>query len=206
MGGISRLTAGTLEGNKRMENAHEAYDTDGGVESVFRRNLAMLNSPRVLELGTLQWTPGKSTHHSSWLPPGSTHVKSDVKAGKDVDVVADAHDMSPFSDGEFDVLIAISVWEHLRKPWIAASAANRVLKPGGLLYVATHHTFPVHGYPSDYCRWTDEGLKGLFDSPEWKDQEASHSFRCKIVPPDSVKVWNTAAPAFLNVDIFARKS
>lgn len=189
-----------------MENLFEAYDTNGGVEPIFRKKIEELKSPKVLELGTLQWVAGKSTHHGKWLPEGSTHIKSDVRGGADVDVVADAHDLSPFADGEFDALIAISVWEHLRKPWVAAAAAHRVLKPGGLLYVATHHTFPVHGYPSDYCRWTDEGLKGLFDKPEWINQEASHSFKCKIIPPDVVKVWNPAAPAFLNVDIFAQKN
>lgn len=184
----------------------DAYATDGGVEKIFRNKLNTLKAPKVLELGTLQWVKGKSTHHGVWLPQGSTHVKSDVAAGEDVDVVSDAHDLFPFQNEEFDVLIAISVWEHLRKPWLAAAAAHRVLKPNGLLYVATHHTFPVHGYPSDYCRWTDEGLKGLFDSPEWVNQQASHSYKCTIVPPPEVKVWNPAAPAFLNVDIFAQKA
>ena len=184
----------------------EAYDTNGGVEPIFRQALNTLSSPRVLELGTLQWIRGKSTHHAEWLPAGSIHIKSDVEPGVDVDIVADAHNLVPFGDEEFDVLIAISVWEHLRKPWLAAQAAHRVLKPGGLLYVATHHTFPVHGYPSDYCRWTDKGLEGLFDSPEWNSQQSSFQFPCKIVPPSSVKIWNTAAQAFLNVDIFAKKS
>lgn len=184
----------------------EAKETFGGVEAIFTQKLSSLNSPKVLELGTLQWNIGISTHHQSWLPVGSTHIKSDVAGGPDVDIVADAHDLAPFSNNEFDALIAISVWEHLRKPWVAAAAAHRVLKPGGLLYVATHHTFPVHGYPSDYCRWTDEGLKALFDSPEWENQHASFSFPCKIIPPKIVKTWNSAASAFLNVDIFAQKS
>lgn len=183
-----------------------AKETVGGVESVFRNMLSKLRNPRVLELGTLQWNTGVSTHHSSWLPDGSIHIKSDIFPGADVDVAADAHDLEPFEDNEFDALIAISVWEHLRKPWIAAEAARRVLKPGGILYVATHNAFPVHGYPSDYCRWTDEGLKALFDSPEWENQQAAFSYPCKIVPPKEVKVWNPAAPAFLNVDIFAQKA
>lgn len=184
----------------------EISTTPGVVESLFRKSLNSIVSPRVLELGTLQWTVGTSTHHRSWLPDDATHVKSDISAGIDVDVPADAHDLAPFQDGEFDAFIAVSVWEHLRKPWIAAMAAHRVLKPGGIIYIATHHAFPVHGYPSDYCRWTDEGLKGLFDEPEWKNAKASFSYPCKIVPPKAVKVWNAAAPAFLNVDLFAEKS
>ena len=183
-----------------------AVDTKGGVERVFREMLAQINNPKVLELGTRQWILGRPTHHGSWLSAGSTHVKSDITSGEDVDVVADAHDLSPFGDGEFDAVIAISVWEHLRKPWIAAEAARRVLKNGGLIYVATHHSFPVHGYPSDYCRWTDEGLKALFDEPEWRDAKASFSYPCSIIPPKEVKAWNSAAKAFLNVDVVAIKA
>lgn len=189
-----------------MNNSREAYDTNGGVEPIFRNRLSELANPKVLELGTRQWVAGKSTHHGSWLSEGSVHVKSDVTEGYDVDVVADAHDLSPFADEEFDAVIAISVWEHLRKPWVAVEAVRRVLKKGGLIYVATHHAFPVHGYPSDYCRWTDEGLKAMFDEPQWKGAKASFAFPCKIIPPKEVTVWNEAAKAFLNVDVVAEKA
>lgn len=169
-------------------------------------HLAVLDKPKVLELGTLQWVDGVSTHHAEWLPEGSVHVKADIMDGNDVDVVVDAHDLSVFSDNEFDAFIAVSVWEHLRKPWIAAAEAARVVKPGGIIYIATHFTFPVHGYPSDYCRWTDEGLKSLFDEPEWNSQQADFAFPCIIKPPREVKSWNTQAQAYLNVAIFAVKS
>lgn len=172
-------------------------------EPKFLKNLQTLVAPRVLELGTKQSRPGHSTHHGSWLPPGATHIKGDIENGNDVDVVTDAHDLKEFKDAEFDVFIAVSTWEHLRKPWIAAEAAARILKPGGLLYVATHHSFPIHGYPSDYCRWTDEGLAALFDEPLWSYAKAGYAYPCVITPPPEVTVWNTAAPAFLNVDVFA---
>lgn len=170
---------------------------------LFINHIKTLDKPKVLEIGTLQWVDGVSTHHGEWLPSGSTHVKADVQAGADVDVVADAHDLSSFEEGEFDAFIAVSVWEHLRKPWIASAEVARVVKSGGILYVATHFAFPVHGYPSDYSRWTDEGLKALFDEPEWHSQEANYSYPCVIKPPQEVKAWNSLAPAFLNVGIFA---
>lgn len=175
-------------------------------EVVFCELLKEIPQPRVLEIGTLQWVEGVSTHHGEWLPSDATHIKTDVGSGGDVDVVSDAHDLKEFSDGEFDALIAVSVWEHLRHPWIAAETCARVLRPGGLLYIATHHTFPVHGYPNDYTRWTDEGLKALFDEPLWCDQIAGFSFPAKIVPPLEVKAWNKEAPSYLNVNITARRT
>lgn len=175
------------------------------VEQHFLKTLHKLTQPKVLEIGTLRWNPNVSTHHGAWLPHDATYVKTDIGEGIDVDIVSDAHDLAPFKDNEFDVLIAVSVWEHLRKPWIAADACARVLKPGGLLFIATHHTFPVHGYPNDYCRWTDEGLKALFDAPTWTNQMSELKFPCTITPPAGT-VWNPAAPAFLNVDLFAIKA
>lgn len=176
------------------------------VEGAFKQALHGIKTPRVLELGTRRWNDAVATHHAAWLPRGAEHVMSDVADGLDVDVVADAHDLAPFKTRSFDAFIAVSVWEHLRHPWVAAEAAARVLRPGGLLYVATHHAFPVHGYPSDYTRWTDEGLKALFDEPLWGGQEASFAFPCVITPPREVRAWNKAAPAYLNVDVFAVRS
>ena len=172
----------------------------------FITELKNIENPKVLELGTGRWNRSVATHHGEWVPEGGTHVKSDIFQAEDVDVVADAHDLAPFKNEEFDAFMAISVWEHLKKPWLAAQAAHRVLKPGGILLVQTHFAFPVHGYPSDYCRWTDEGLKGLFDEPEWHGQIAGMQYPCVITPPKEVTVWNKAAPAFLNVNIFAIKS
>lgn len=175
-------------------------------EIPFKEELHKKKNPKVLELGTRQWVAGRPTHHKVWLPEGATLVMSDVEPGEDVDVVADAHDLSPFEDGEFDALIAVSVWEHLRKPWIAAEAAARVLKSGGLLYVATHFAFPVHGYPSDYSRWTDAGLEALFDAPLFHSQVSSLSFPAILTPSPPIASWNPNAPVFLNVDVFAIRS
>jgi len=175
-------------------------------DNKFKNTLKTIKNPKVLEIGTLQWVNNVSTHHGAWLPEGSIHVKSDISPGRDVDIVSDVHDLKEFEDSSFDAFMAMSVWEHLRKPWIAADAAWRVLKPGGILFVATHFVFPVHGYPSDYTRWTDKGLEELFDSPKWHSQKSALSFPCKIIPPKEVKVWSSTAHAYLNVCIFAVKS
>ncbi len=53
----------------------------------------------------------------------------------------------------------IFVLEHLEDPQIALSEANRVTELGGYLLIAAPFSFPVHGFPSDYRRWTLEGLR-----------------------------------------------
>jgi SAM-dependent methyltransferase len=175
------------------------------IEDDFVAMLAAMDCPRVLEVGTKRWGPN-ATHHAAWVPEGGTMVRSDVASGEDVDVVADCHDLSPFDDGEFDAFVSCSVWEHLALPWIATQAVLRVLRPGGLCYMQTHHAFPVHGYPSDFTRWTTDGLAAMFAWAGFEVVATAYSFPARIVPPDEVRGnWDPLAPAWLNVAITARK-
>lgn len=172
-------------------------------EVEFRKFLSSLERPRILELGTLRWGD-ESTHHRHWREDADW-VLSDCEPGIDVDVVADAHDLAPFGDESFDAVLAVSVWEHLAQPWEACVAVNRVLRSGGHALIVTHHTFPVHGYPSDYFRFTDEGMKSIVRWGGLEPIVANYDYPATIVPPREVEVWNEAAPAYLNVGILARK-
>jgi SAM-dependent methyltransferase len=172
----------------------------------FRRRLAATTKADVLELGTLRWS-ADPTHHAVWLPEDANLTMSDVAAGTDVDVVADAHHLvAVFGKAAFNVVIAISVWEHLARPWIAAEQVAAVLRPGGFAYIETHHTFPVHGYPNDYTRWTDNGLRELFEAAGMVVAEAAYSYPATIIPPREVGRWNPSAPAYLNVGVCALRA
>lgn len=173
-------------------------------EAEFRSRLGAMAQPRVLELGTLRWEADRSTHHRSWASAGAQYVMTDIVRGTDVDLVADAHHL-PFTAG-FDAVIAISVWEHLRRPWVAAEEVARCLKPGGLVYVLTHQTFPLHGYPHDYYRFSKVALADMFGPPLYIDPRTDYQYPAQILPPSEVTRWNPAAPSWLNVGVFARRS
>lgn len=159
---------------------------------------------RILEVGTRRWGIDP-THHRSLFPLASEYVMADFMDGEDVDVVSDLHDLDEFDDDLFDGFYAASVFEHVQFPWVAAAAIHRVLKPGGWLYVATHQTFPVHGYPFDYNRWTDMGLRSLFEWALFDVEAAGMNTRCVIQQPPEVPVWDPHAPAYIGVSVFARK-
>ena len=159
---------------------------------------------RVLEVGTRRWGL-EPTHHRAMFPNVNEYIMSDFMDGTDVDVVSDLHDLNEFADDSFDGFYAASVFEHVQFPWVAAAAIYRVLKPGGWCYVATHQTFPVHGYPNDYNRWTDQGLRSLFEWNLFTVESAEMNTRCKIQKPAEVPVWDEMAPAFIGVSVFARK-
>lgn len=172
----------------------------------FLEDLAALESPRCLELGTLRWEADKPTHHGHLFGHASEYVKSDVEAGVDVDVVADAHKLSDvFRPRSFDVVLAVSVWEHLMRPWVAMEEVSKILRPGGMVYIETHQTFPIHGYPSDFYRFSDRALRVMANDAMLAVEDTAYSYPARIIPPKEVTRWNPAAEAYLNVGVYARK-
>ena len=75
----------------------------------------------------------------------------------------DMHKM-PYKDNYFDYVIADNVIEHVRKPWICAEEARRVLVPGGIGIFISGLMCPVHGAPDDYFRFTPFGLRVLCEN------------------------------------------
>jgi hypothetical protein len=122
-----------------------------------------LSSPSVLELGSLQSVAGRSTLHRDWVPHAGEFLGTDIQEGPDVDIVADLHRLSDVVGPErFDVIISASTFEHLKYPTVAAHELMKALTVGGLLFIQTHQSFPLHGYPNDYFRFSQDALASLF--------------------------------------------
>ncbi len=90
-----------------------------------------------------------------------TDVTLNLDAFTNVDVVGDAHCI-PFMSDTFDSVICNAVLEHVTNPEKVVAEAIRVLKPGGKLYAEVPFIFFFHGYPSDFRRFTLEGMRVLF--------------------------------------------
>jgi SAM-dependent methyltransferase len=158
----------------------------------------------VLELGTLRSIPDRPTHHREWCSHDARFVMSDFVPGLDVDVVADIHSLdSVFGSQSFDFVIACSVFEHVQRPWIAAQRIANVLRPDGQVFIQTHQSFPIHGFPSDYWRFTQEALRTLFADAGLIILATWYDFPAQIL---SKRIPGTKNhPAFLNVCITAQK-
>jgi ubiquinone/menaquinone biosynthesis C-methylase UbiE len=105
--------------------------------------------------------------------PNRTTLDIAARPGVQVDIVADAHDLSIIEDRSFDIVLCTEVLEHLHTPHRAIAEFTRVLKPGGLLLLSTRFIFPIHDAPGDYYRYTKYGLRYLlreFEILELEDE------------------------------------
>jgi SAM-dependent methyltransferase len=185
-------------------------ETRVDVRAAFFAECARRRPGRVLEVGTLQAVPGRSTHHRGRFPDAVEYIRSDIAPGPDVDVVADLHQLPAEWSGRFDAFVAVAVFEHLERPWRAAAEVARVLAPGGLFFVSTHQCFPLHGYPSDFFRFSREALRLIFEDAGLAVSACDYAMRCAIMPPAEMlpaaaaPSWNRDHPSFILVNAFGR--
>jgi SAM-dependent methyltransferase len=81
---------------------------------------------------------------------------------------ADLMALADESLGQHDLVLAMSLIEHIDRPWVAAPNITRLVKPGGHLYVAMPFFYPVHEGPyyGDHWRATPSALGFLFEGLE----------------------------------------
>lgn len=168
---------------------------------------------RVVEFGTAQAVSGRPTHSLAWFPhlDRENYTMVDIKPGPDVDVVADLHALPADWTNRFDACIASAVFEHLERPWIAAREIARILAPGGVCYIATHQTFPLHGHPKDFFRFSTDALALIFADAGLDILAVGYAYRTEIVLPPALlpksqrRAWNKEFPSYALVALTAKK-
>jgi len=189
-----------LAGQPRSEG-----EASSDLEQRFVARCAELPAPSVLELGTLQSRPGRSTMHRDWVPHASEFLGTDIQDGPDVDIVADLHRLTDVVGVErFDVILSCSTFEHLKYPTVAAHELMKALKVGGVLYVQTHQTFPLHGYPNDYFRFSRDALASLFGTQmDFEVVATNHDFPARVYSRRDRS--SHLSTAFLNTTLWGEK-
>jgi len=133
-----------------------------------KKGLTLLGSRlsgRVLDIGAgtghgARYLRDENTeYYPTDLPTGRNRLNGNIsKKTQKLRIYCSCYAL-PFIDECMGGTMLISVLEHLEDPQLALSEVYRVTKIGGYLLIATPFSFPVHGFPSDYRRWTSEGLK-----------------------------------------------
>ena len=92
----------------------------------------------------------------------------DMIPGEGVDRVVNLEEDEALSLGQFDHVECWSVLEHSKQPWRIAQNLQKMLVHGGTIHVTVPFCWRIHAYPSDYFRFTPEGLKAIFPGIDWR--------------------------------------
>ncbi len=76
--------------------------------------------------------------------------------------------LGPDGLGRFAHVECLSVLEHSRRPWLMAANIERLMMPGATLDLSAPFAWSLHAYPSDYYRFSTEGVRALFGAIEWQ--------------------------------------
>lgn len=116
-------------------------------------------SPR-LEGGAalLDFGCGNMPYRELFSKKFARHVGADIEGNEAAEFVIDSEGRVPAPDESFDGVLSSQVLEHVAEPGLYLSEAYRLLRPGGSLILSTHGIWPYHPDPTDFWRWTKDGL------------------------------------------------
>lgn len=90
-------------------------------------------------------------------------IRVDIDEKAKPDIIADLNKPLSFSDNFADVIFLFNVIYILENPSAVLKEINRILKPGGKLFLTSPFIFNEAKEPNDYRRFTSEGLEKLLN-------------------------------------------
>lgn len=158
---------GNLRRTVERRAGHVVFGSRRWVEAQLREVARDLRSARVLEIGSGRQDLGEDAYSFRHVfEPGNEFVQSDVDPSYG-HLVVDVTTME--FDEEWDLILCVSVVEHIPEFWAAAERIHRALSPGGLAVVVAPMCFPYHDEPHDYWRFTAHGLRRMLSDFESVD-------------------------------------
>lgn len=165
-------------GNKRMP----LTSVRGRIRAFIERHADKLGDD-VLEVGSRMtrpdcwWIVNRDLARGDWLG-------IDMQPGIGVDQVADIHDLPPEWAGRFSGVLCSEVLEHVARPWVALPKLREVIRPGGWVVITTLFCFPEHGFPDDFYRYTQSGLRLLLEDAGFTDVHTEYAGEVPMVLDD----------------------
>ncbi len=126
-----------------------------------------MRSARILEIGSGRQDMGEDAYSFRRLFHGSNEfVQSDVDPSYG-HVVVDVTAME--FDADWDLILCVSVVEHVPDFPAAVRRIHRALRPGGRAVIVAPMCFPYHDEPHDFWRFTAHGMRHMLGDFETVD-------------------------------------
>ena len=113
---------------------------------------------KVVDIGSFDVN---GSYRTLFTDPGWQYTGVDLEAGPGVDVVLASPYRLPFATGSVDVVVSGQAFEHIEHFWMTWLEIQRVLRPGGLVFLIAPSRGPEHRYPQDCWRFYPDGYRAL---------------------------------------------
>lgn len=80
-----------------------------------------------------------------------------------IDYCCSIEHLSDCCHDKFNKIVLLHVLEHVKKPWMVSKELNNVLEKNGIVYIQVPFFFHIHGPNPDCYRFTEFGIKSLFE-------------------------------------------
>jgi SAM-dependent methyltransferase len=119
----------------------------------------------------------------------------DIDPGSNATYIADlCADSETVPANYFDYVVCTEVLEHTLQPFRAVANIYKFLKPGGMVFVSTPFNFRIHGPLPDCWRFTEHGLRALFEDFDIVDLSALETADRFLMPIQYTLVARKVAP------------
>ena len=85
-----------------------------------------------------------------------------IHGTQDVDFAGTAYETG-LPNAHANTVLCTEVLEHLEEPQLAIREMHRILSPGGTVILTVPFFWPIHEAPRDFYRYTEYGLRHLFE-------------------------------------------
>ena len=123
--------------------------------------------PKYIKGKTLDIGGGTSKYKSIITPYVSEYLVSDIYEGQGIDFIEDAKKLSHKNETFYSVL-SFQTLEHIDDTRTVVKEIYRILKKDGVVITTVPFLHAQHGHPSDFHRFTAEGLKWYFKQEGFK--------------------------------------
>jgi SAM-dependent methyltransferase len=129
------------------------------VESVIRKFLSDRRNMTLVDMGC-----GAMPYRPLLDPYLAEYIGVDLPGNLLAQVFFQEDGQVPLPDACADIVISTQVLEHVGSPESYLKNCQRILRPDGLLILSTHGYWKYHPDPTDFWRWTGDGLQRVVEN------------------------------------------
>jgi len=128
----------------------------------------VVSGKEVLEFGpmvksTMKYPDTYVDTRKAFVEKGCIYYSSDIYQSESIDYVTDIHNSNQVINKKVDYIVALDVIEHVKKVWDVPRIMHDLLNIGGKIYISSPYYFRIHGPSPDCWRFTEDGLRDLFE-------------------------------------------